>query len=85
MQIFKTFAEKFQNMIVVTERNISWCFEYYWHAQKQFKSCVFQKGTILSKQKNGLFPESEGLSFLEVTAKTGLWYGLIMYYKSGFA
>ena len=61
MQIFKTFAEKFQNMIVVTERNISWCFEYYWHAQKQFKFCVFQKGTILSKQENSSW---KGRSFL---------------------
>ena len=30
------------------------------------------------------FPEREDHSLLEVTAETGLWYGLIMYFKSSF-
>ena len=31
---------------------------------------------ILSKREDRFFPERENLPFLEVTAETGLWYGL---------
>ena len=46
-------------------------------AQQQFKFFVFRKGMILLKQEDGFFPEMEDLPLLEVTAKTGLWYGLL--------
>ena len=36
-----------------------------------------KRRVILPKQKDGLFPEMEYLTFLEVTAGTDLWYGLI--------
>ena len=32
---------------------------------------------ILPKQKDGFFPEREDLPLWEVTAQTGLWYGLL--------
>ena len=38
---------------------------------------VFQKRMILPKREGGFFPEMEDLPLLEVTDKTGLWYGLI--------
>ena len=59
-------------MIVVIKRNVS-----RWIAQQQFKFCIFQKGMILPKQEDGLFPDREDLPLLEVIAKMGLWYRLL--------
>ena len=32
---------------------------------------------ILPKREDGFFPEREDFPLLEVTAETGLWYGLL--------
>ena len=36
---------------------------------------------ILPKREDGFFPEREDLPLLEVTAETGLWYGLEVFCK----
>ena len=51
------------------------------NAQRQFNFFVFQKEMILPKREDGFFPERADLTLLEVTAKTGLWYGLLGTYK----
>ena len=42
---------------------------------------VFRKEMILPKREDEFFPEREDLPLLEVTAETGLWYGLLSIYK----